>query len=47
MLVTSKSLQEANGWCPIVGIVDTNNSPDGVDFVIPANDDSHAAVDSI
>jgi small subunit ribosomal protein S2 len=28
----------------VIGIVDTNNSPDDVDFVIPGNDDSHAAV---
>jgi len=25
---------------PVVGIVDTNNSPDGVDYVIPGNDDA-------
>ncbi|MBA2650108.1 MAG: 30S ribosomal protein S2 [Legionella sp.] len=29
---------------PIIGIVDTNNSPDGIDYVIPANDDSMRAV---
>ncbi len=29
---------------PVVGIVDTNNSTDGVDYVIPANDDSMRAV---
>jgi small subunit ribosomal protein S2 len=29
---------------PIVGIVDTNNSPDGVDYVIPGNDDAIRAV---
>lgn len=39
------AVQEANKLgIPVIGIVDTNNSPDGVDFVIPANDDSHAAV---
>ncbi len=25
---------------PVVGIVDTNNSPEGVDYVIPGNDDA-------
>jgi small subunit ribosomal protein S2 len=29
---------------PICGIVDTNNSPDGVDYVIPGNDDAIRAV---
>jgi small subunit ribosomal protein S2 len=29
---------------PIVGIVDTNNSPDDVDYVIPGNDDAIRAV---
>jgi len=29
---------------PIVGIVDTNNSPDGVDYVIPGNDDAIRAI---
>jgi small subunit ribosomal protein S2 len=29
---------------PIVAIVDTNNSPDGVDYVIPGNDDAIRAV---
>lgn len=30
---------------PVIGVVDTNNSPDHVDYVIPANDDSMRAVD--
>lgn len=25
---------------PVVGVVDTNNSPDGVDYIIPGNDDA-------
>jgi small subunit ribosomal protein S2 len=25
---------------PVVGVVDTNNSPDGVDYVVPGNDDA-------
>ena len=29
---------------PVVGIVDTNHSPDGVDYIIPGNDDSGKAV---
>ncbi|MGH8672537.1 MAG: 30S ribosomal protein S2 [Burkholderiales bacterium] len=29
---------------PVVGIVDTNNSPLGVDYVIPGNDDSSRAI---
>lgn len=29
---------------PIVGIVDTNHSPEGVDYVIPGNDDSARAI---
>jgi small subunit ribosomal protein S2 len=30
---------------PIVGIVDTNNSPEGIDYVIPGNDDAIRAVE--
>lgn len=29
---------------PVIGIVDTNNSPIGVDFVVPGNDDSTQAI---
>ncbi|MBS3952750.1 MAG: 30S ribosomal protein S2 [Methylomicrobium sp.] len=29
---------------PVVGIVDSNNSPDNIDYVIPGNDDSIRAV---
>lgn len=29
---------------PVVGIVDTNNSPTGIDYIIPGNDDSIRAV---
>jgi len=29
---------------PVVGIVDTNNSPDDIDYVIPGNDDSIRAI---
>ncbi len=30
---------------PVVALVDTNNSPDGVDYVIPGNDDAISAVE--
>ncbi len=29
---------------PVVGVVDTNNSPLGVDYIIPGNDDSSRAI---
>jgi small subunit ribosomal protein S2 len=29
---------------PVVAVVDTNHSPDGVDFIIPGNDDSAKAI---
>ncbi len=29
---------------PVIGIVDTNHSPEGVTYVIPGNDDSSAAI---
>ncbi|MCX7945823.1 MAG: 30S ribosomal protein S2 [Hydrogenophilus sp.] len=29
---------------PVVGVVDTNHSPEGIDYVIPGNDDSARAV---
>ncbi len=29
---------------PVIGVVDTNNSPDGVDYIIPGNDDSARAI---
>ena len=29
---------------PLVGVVDSNHSPDGIDYVIPGNDDSAKAV---
>lgn len=29
---------------PVVGVVDSNNSPEGIDYVIPGNDDSIRAV---
>jgi len=39
------AVQEANKLgIPVIGIVDTNSDPDGVDFVIPGNDDAIRAV---
>jgi small subunit ribosomal protein S2 len=32
---------------PVIGIVDTNSNPQGIDFVIPANDDATKSVDVI
>ena len=38
------AIQEANKLgIPVIGIVDTNHSPDGVDYVVPGNDDSSKA----
>lgn len=39
------AIQEANKLgIPVIGIVDTNSNPDGVDYVIPANDDAIRAI---
>lgn len=39
------AITEANKLgIPVIGVVDTNNSPAGVDFVIPGNDDSTKAI---
>ena len=39
------AIQEANKLgIPVIGIVATNHSPDGVDYVVPGNDDSSKAV---
>ena len=29
---------------PVIGIVDTNSNPDGIDFIIPGNDDAIRAI---
>jgi hypothetical protein len=35
------AITEANKLgIPVIGVVDTNHSPEGVDYVIPGNDDS-------
>src|SRR5205823_1927973 len=39
------AMAEANKLgIPVVGIVDSNHSPDGIGYVIPCNDDSSKAV---
>lgn len=39
------AIQEANRLrIPVIGVVDTNNSPHGVDYLIPGNDDAMRAV---
>lgn len=40
------AIQEANKLgIPVIGVVDTNSSPDGVDIVIPGNDDAIRAIE--
>lgn len=39
------AIQEANKLgIPVIAVVDTNSNPDGVDYVIPGNDDSMRAI---
>ncbi len=39
------AVQEASKLgIPVVGIVDTNNSPDNIDYIVPGNDDSMRAI---
>ena len=39
------AIQEAQKLgIPVIGVVDTNNDPSGVDYVIPGNDDSARAI---
>ena len=39
------AIQEANKLgIPVFGIVDTNSNPEGVDYVIPGNDDAIRAI---
>jgi small subunit ribosomal protein S2 len=37
-------IEAAKLGIPVIGVVDTNSSPDGVAFVIPGNDDSSRAI---
>lgn len=39
------AVTEANNLrIPVIGVVDTNSSPDGIDIVIPGNDDAQRAI---
>jgi len=39
------AITEANNLrIPVIGVVDTNSNPDGIDFVIPGNDDAIRAI---
>ena len=39
------AIQEANKLnIPVIAVVDTNSNPDGVDYIIPGNDDSMRAI---
>jgi small subunit ribosomal protein S2 len=39
------AIKEANNLgIPVVSVVDTNSNPDGVDFIIPGNDDAIRAI---
>lgn len=39
------AIQEANRLrIPVIGVVDTNSAPDGVDYVIPGNDDAMRSI---
>ena len=39
------AISEANKLnIPVIAVVDTNHSPDGIDYVIPGNDDSSSAI---
>ena len=43
--IASIAINEANKLgIPVIGIVDTNSNPDGVDYVIPGNDDALRAI---
>ena len=39
------AISEANKLgIPVIAVVDTNHSPDGIDYIIPGNDDSSSAI---
>ena len=38
-------MSEANKLgIPVIGVVDTNHSPAGIDYIVPGNDDSSRAI---
>ena len=42
----SIAVKEANKLkIPVIGIVDTNNTPEGIDYIIPGNDDSIKSIE--
>jgi small subunit ribosomal protein S2 len=39
------AISEANKLgVPVIGVVDTNHSPEGIDYIVPGNDDSSRAI---
>jgi small subunit ribosomal protein S2 len=39
------AITEANKLgIPVIAVVDTNHSPEGIDYIIPGNDDSSSAI---
>ena len=41
-----QAIKEANNLgIPVVAVVDTNSNPDGVNYIIPGNDDAIRAVE--
>ena len=39
------AIAEANKLgVPVIGVVDTNHTPEGIDYIIPGNDDSSRAI---
>jgi small subunit ribosomal protein S2 len=39
------AIKEANNLgIPVIAVVDTNSNPDGVDYIVPGNDDAIRAV---
>ena len=41
------ALAEQNLNIPVFAMVDTNSSPEGIDFIIPSNDDATKSIDLI
>ena len=44
VISTALWLKRPNLGIPVIAVVDTNNSPEGVKHVIPGNDDSAKAI---
>ena len=42
------AIKEANNLgIPVIAVVDTNSNPDGVDYIVPGNDDAIRAINFI